>query len=259
MARTGIESLVMMALQAAVLAIAIPQPALPATVVVAEKTSKRVILGTDSKLLGLDQEHHEVIGATCKLGHTKRMAFALASNVSFDGETGFDEMTLAARAVERSSTVGESVERLETSIVSPLRRAVADAQNKYPEIFNRIKQYGVTAVAFAGFERSSPVLCAVKVTLGDQTGGVWSFKIETEGDCKPNPKTELMFLGSTDGIEHFYETHPGLIRKTPPREAVRKLIVAGIAGDPGLAAPPISIGEVNASGFRFLVHGSCGD
>lgn len=257
MPRTGVDSLVMMFFHSAILTMAISLPALPATVVVAEKTSKRVILGTDSMFLGLDQKHHQISGTTCKLGHTRRIAFALTSNVSFDGKTGFDEMRLAASAVAGSDTVRESVGRFATSIVGLLNKAVADAQNNYPAVFSRIRRYGVTAVAFAGFEGSYPVLCAVKVTLEDKIDGGWSLKIETEGNCKPNLKTELMFLGSTDGTEHFYETHPGFIHKTPPSEAVRKLIAAGIAGAPDFAAPPISIGEVNASGFRFVVSGPC--
>lgn len=227
-----------------------------ATVIVAEATSKRVVLGADSKWLGADPEGHTISTSECKIFKVGPIALAYSSIVGFNGSTNFDEETMIQDAIRGSSTVAEAVAHFQTIDFTPFRKALIDSRYRYPQIYKLIPQRNdVSGVVFAGFEKSMPVLCGVKIALVNKQPGVAEVRTTVVGNCEPNQKGRLMFLGITEGPEQFFETHPHFMRDIGPVDAVRQLVSAGITAAPQFAGPPIVIAEIDASGFHYVTSG----
>ncbi len=223
------------------------------TAALAYWTPDKAFLATDSKLSSLENTFAS-LGQICKIRRSGRFAVAVSGFYS-NSNTGFDAWELITRAIPNAKSVNAAATLAEIAVARKLNAALAEAQAKAPLQF---------AQTFRGGSYMTFVIAGVD--QGVPTWEVRAFEVEGVRKGRQPPSMKLKNVGV--GILNFGENEaiearlPGLenqarfVLADPPKRLF-DLILLEAQHVPTKVGPPVSILEINKTGFYWHSLGAC--
>jgi hypothetical protein len=187
--------------------------------------------------------------AICKI-HREHGFFFATVGLFLKRETGFDAVELARRACRETGDIHAVPDILGLLAREPVRKALAYSERHDPLVYKRdYKGHAVFEVIFAGFLQSKPMI------------GIKSFYLDPMGELSeqtialPDESgNHVAFSGEKEAIKRYTARIPNWYDARDLFALLRKLISVEIADRPDKVRRPISVLEIRATGYRWLVQ-----
>jgi hypothetical protein len=209
----------------------------------------QIVIGTDSKIIHLDNSPADVI---CKIRPSGRFYFAMSGFYGKPG-TDFDVWDIGERLVKTAQTVPEAATILENGLAAGLAKSLDSARLSNPGEFN--KRLGKSYLAFfvAGIDSGKLILA------GRDFVPTGVLKDEYPGTRPVGPgATGLSAFGERSVIDQTYTLlQQATLAAGDPIGTVRKFLQLEIDGEPATVGEPRSILAITTAGHRWEEEGLC--
>jgi len=217
-----------------------------ATTVVAFWADSWIVLAIDSLTTGAN-----IKITACKIDEVKDVIFVMDNLIS--NSVNFDARSIAKETMLGSGSIEQRYDIFAKRIGAELPKVVERLSQNNPEqykIWLRRKDY-ILGVVFGAVENEHPKIIIVRFFL-NPNGQVTPERFDTT--ISPN---EIRFYRAASAMSISRDWISQQVREHGPVIAAQTVIETGIALDPDISGPPVSVVRVDAEGIHWLQPGLC--
>ncbi|MGO9137248.1 MAG: hypothetical protein ACLP9S_04605 [Syntrophales bacterium] len=232
--------------------------ALANTCVVAFWSPTEIIIGADSKRMGVVFEgglSRRFMTESCKIVQFGKIFFA-SSGLVEDSKVLYEATSLAREACGKDTMLSKKVSRFEKLIKTKLLSSLYRTQREAPVHFKKTFETGDRVIAqffFAGYEQEQLRLIAIDFMLSTSRGGALNI-VSERNECPGCGRGDryIMVIGQKEAIRKFYPESGNYFKIAHPVDIVRTLIELEIVDKSDEVGYPIDIIRIDKTGAKWI-------